>query len=453
MNIVAHNLTAMNTQRQFKINTNNKTKSTEKLSSGFRINRAADDAAGLTISEKMRSQIRGLNQGARNTQDGISLCQVADGALAEVSNMLHRITELSVQSANDTNTTEDRKAIQQEISQIIQEIDKISDTTTFNERKLFADEVSSVNQSYIIDMGTSKWMLPSNIKEKSFTATYTGYRQTSTTYDGVTYNKGDTITGTCITFGESGYRATSSDPYTKYSTITVLPASLVYKSENADNFNSTFSRVIEEKGGLNSLSLNDLKVDDDGMIYLENFGSFGRVYAQADTTYFADGVECLAFNTNKNYAGAKYLYATRIDSSTSNDQQSNNGIWIQTGNLDGHGLFLEIDNINSTILGIKDLDASTHSGASIAIKASQDALNTVSSIRSKIGAQQNRLEYTLNNVKNTSENTSAAESRIRDTDIAEMMVEYSKSNILGQVGQSMISQANQNQQSVLSLLE
>ena len=139
MNIVAHNMFAMNASRQLDITNKNKAKNTEKLSSGYRINRASDDAAGLSISEKMRKQIRGLSQGVRNTQDGVSVCQVADGALAEVSDMLHRITELSVQSANGTNSDTDRQAIQKEISQIKQEIERIGDTTEFNTRKLFRD--------------------------------------------------------------------------------------------------------------------------------------------------------------------------------------------------------------------------------------------------------------------------------------------------------------------------
>ena len=142
--VIAHNMMAMNAQRQFNIVGNSKKKSTEKLSSGYRINRAADDAAGLAISEKMRRQIRGLNQGANNTMDGISLLQVADGALAEVHDMLHRVTELSVQSANGTNTTEDRESIQQEINQIMSEINRISDTTEFNERLLFGGSNTTI---------------------------------------------------------------------------------------------------------------------------------------------------------------------------------------------------------------------------------------------------------------------------------------------------------------------
>ena len=147
MNIVAHNILAMNAGRQFNITSKDKAKSTEKLSSGYRINRAADDAAGLSISEKMRRQIRGLSQGVENTQAGVSLCQVADGALAEVSDMLHRITELSVQSANGTNSPSDRQAIQDEIGEILQEIDRIGETTTFNEHKIFQDDIGKTEQA------------------------------------------------------------------------------------------------------------------------------------------------------------------------------------------------------------------------------------------------------------------------------------------------------------------
>ena len=147
--VISHNMLALNANRQLNIITNQKNKNTEKLSSGYRINRAADDAAGLSISEKMRRQIRGLSQGVKNTQDGVSLCQVADGALAEVSEMLHRITELSVKSANGTNTAEDRKAIQQEIKQILKEIDRIGDTTTFNQRKIFVGGAQGIDGSNI----------------------------------------------------------------------------------------------------------------------------------------------------------------------------------------------------------------------------------------------------------------------------------------------------------------
>ena len=144
MTVISHNISVINAQRQFGINTKNKAKTAEKLSSGYKINRAADDAAGLSISEKMRRQIRGLTQGVENTEAGVSLCQVADGALAEVNDMLHRITELSVKSANGTNSQSDRQAIQEEINQVLQEIDRICDTTSFNERKIFVGKEGAI---------------------------------------------------------------------------------------------------------------------------------------------------------------------------------------------------------------------------------------------------------------------------------------------------------------------
>lgn len=181
MNIVAHNLFAMNASRQLNITNKNKAKNTEKLSSGYRINSASDDAAGLSISEKMRRQIRGLSQGVRNTQDGVSVCQVADGALAEVSEMLHRMTELSVQSANGTNSDADRQAIQKEISQIKQEIDRIGDTTEFNERKIFDGSCEAIDYQYnkpnnISSQDAWNQLVNKTYKEASSDIVYKGVR-------------------------------------------------------------------------------------------------------------------------------------------------------------------------------------------------------------------------------------------------------------------------------------
>ena len=268
--VVQHNLSAMNTNRQLGIVTDSMSKSTEKLSSGYKINRAADDAAGLSISEKMRSQIRGLDKAATNAQDGISLIQVAEGALGETHSILQRMNELATQAANDTNTSTDRAAIRQEMDQLSSEINRIQSTTQFN-----------------------------------------------------------------------------------------------------------------------SMNLLD--------------GSF----------------------TGKN---------------------------LQIGSLSGQSIKISIGQMNTSQLGISKLSVSTFAKAGSAMKLIQSAINQVSSQRSALGAIQNRLEHTINNLNATSENTSAAESRIRDTDMASEMVEYSKNNILQQAGQSMLAQANQANQGVLSLL-
>ena len=269
--VVQHNLTAMNSNRQLSITTGQQAKSSEKLSSGYRINRAADDAAGLTISEKMRSQIRGLNKASANAQDGISLIQTAEGALNEVHSILQRMNELAVQAANDPNTTADRGAIQAEINQLTSEINRIQSTTQFN-------------------------------------------------------------------------------------TMNLLDGSFVSKN-------------------------------------------------------------------------------------------------LQVGSLSGQKIAITIGNMNASTIGVHGLTIGNFSAAGGAISAIAGALSVVSAQRSKLGALQNRLEHTIANLDVAAENTQAAESRLRDTDMAAEMVQYSKNNILAQAGQSMLAQANQANQGVLSLLQ
>ena len=268
--VVQHNLTAMNTSRQLNGVTGALSKSTEKLSSGYKINRAGDDAAGLSISEKMRSQIRGLNKASSNAQDGISLIQVAEGALNETHSILQRMNELATQAANDTNTSKDRTAIQQEVDQLTSEINRIQSTTQFN-------------------------------------------------------------------------------------TMNLLDGTFTGKS-------------------------------------------------------------------------------------------------LQVGSLSGQSIGISISNMNASSLNVSGLKVSSFQQAGAAMSAIQAAIDTVSTQRSKLGALQNRLEHTINNLDTTAENTQSAESRIRDTDMASEMVQYSKNNILSQAGQSMLAQANQSNQGVLSLL-
>ena len=268
--VVQHNLSAMNTNRQMGTVSSALQKSTEKLSSGYKINRAGDDAAGLSISEKMRSQIRGLNKASSNAEDGISLIQVAEGALNETHSILQRMNELATQAANDTNTSSDRDALQQEMDQLTSEIDRIRSTTQFNSMNLLD-------------------------------GTFTGMR-------------------------------------------------------------------------------------------------------------------------------------------------------LQVGALSGQSISISIGNMNASSLKISGLKVSSFSAAGAAMASIQAAINSVSTQRSKLGALQNRLEHTINNLDTASENLQTAESRIRDTDMASEMVEYSKNNILSQAGQSMLAQANQSTQGVLSLL-
>ena len=578
---IAHNLGAMNAQRQYNIVTNRKTKLSEKLSSGYRINRAADDAAGLSISEKMRRQIRGLTQGVENTQDGVSLCQVADGALAEVNDMLHRITELSVKSANGTNSEQDRQYIQEEISQILQEIDRIGDTTTFNERKVFkGDSVSNItggnsavkseitisvsgqssdglpktynisadvntgvsidnenytwqefvnsagntladgtlqNGKYVLShhgMDVSIELFNKNLDEVAIALNGLSWAtevQTSTnvqtsavsnvvpdifemtmpawtslnkihilanesglgvSYEGGTedalywdYNYGSQITSSWAAMGidinnivEGTYTYSDSRTGLKYQFKVESGATKESLINSLNNVVMTIDNTVESERTYQA------PVSKYGDIPPYDFEDYETCYL---ATYFNPTRDSMAnfaetdINSemySSDSTDSKYIYTLTDDGKLGN---SGNGqtvdkvlsLWIQSGCEAGDGMWLEIDNMNTSILGIEDVDVSTVSGANQAMDAVKGALQKVTANRSKIGAQQNRLEHTIANEENIVENTTAAESRIRDTDMAKTMVEYSNTNILLQAGQAMMAQANQSNQGVLSLLQ
>lgn len=745
MNIVAHNILAMNASRQLNITNKNKAKSTERLSSGYRINRASDDAAGLSISEKMRRQIRGLNRGVTNTQEGVSVCQVADGALAEVSEMLHRMTELSVQSANGTNSDTDRQAIQQEISQIKQEIERIGETTEFNTIKLFknnsqthsgttsapttgtsgttgttgttsgktyvtkqrtlgvsvsgkptdtaaatysitsdvangvqigtstyawADIKSSSGNSLAdakiaqgtytishngmnIDISVSEGQTLDNIAAKinglnwtstekivskelavdnlkvvsgNKLATYTDMNPTLPKYNyiyadetGLSINSGnkkswsdlgidlDNLAAGTYTFKDSSSEAEFSfeikDGATKSGVIAGLNKTIITTSTSYDvdfiacanstnsncslvpmqtaasfgnKYTGSFSKSDADKlsvinkggyqeyfkfvnengnvgfkyvgGGANgpdSVSTTQdifFKLSDDSVSRLKNlnysntsgisdwksnplvfehgdskiyfflsndgtssissydelikdscgdavnkgillsFGSTQSTTPAHEINVYAQGTYGVK-NVNEGNVGKvtseititaqqllddKDTYQEEVVNPVNPDKPVNpdtpvvnpdsttnggRGIWIQSGCEAGVGMFLEIDQMDNTILGIKDVDVSTSDGAARALVAVSTALEKVSSNRSKIGAQQNRLEHTIANESNIVENTTAAESRIRDTDMAKEMVEFSKNMILDNVGQAMLAQAGKSNEGVLSLLQ
>ena len=724
MNVVAHNILAGNTQRQFGINTKNKTKSAEKLSSGYRINRAADDAAGLSISEKLRKQIRGLTKGVENTQQGVSLCQVADGALAEVHDMLHRITELSVQSANCTNTDEDRQKIQKEINHILQEIDRVGDSTTFNEHLLFKEEntadtanvqpfsvmaltladvedasnedfirdsisvtgssvsfargtytIGATTQGITIDGTTIAWNQIQDaggnpfdkdaIAAKGYSFTYSGVTFKFETAAGSTLNDvinaidgtefminsrnistnvatissisitpgtqtNDLLQGSPITAGKTLYIEADDEgiaikKYSSYPAYTKWTWSQMgiddWSSSGAKNFTfsdpvtgvtyngkfkdgTTKTEAIDAMNAINfkwdyidrdtstnsSLILNGISVPSDGGsitnklsevqlsdMWFSQYGGVNDLYAKMGYTTpseIVNGInislslvknsagelalkitspngseDIMALNNSKtdemsqngytlsvfggfdnskeiynlltpgisgtsdkkafleNYVGQEiatvklpspYTYSIEpnkvsrpqlyVGSFTTNgggnvspgpnptpdpipdpnpgptpptdpdnpgqnvDTNGKLRLWIQSGSVEDDGMYLEIDHMNTSVLGIRDLDVSTVNGANHAMTAVQEAVKRVSENRSKIGAQQNRLEHTISNEKNIIENTAAAESLIRDTDMADEMVRYSNSSILEQIGQAMMAQANQSNQGVLQLL-
>jgi len=382
---IVHNINAINSKKQFGIVTNNLKKCTEKLSSGYQINRAADNAAGLGISEKMRCQIRGLNKASRNVQDGISVCQVADGALSEMSSMIHRIYELSVQSANDTNTDADRDAIQAEVDEIIDEIDRVSETTTFNTEKLF-----DTKYKIILDENGRRIQKVRQEIENSLK-----------------------VTGTAI----SG---------------TIYQIGIGADNKLFVNNNEVPNKIVDK-------SLRNFSYDGLNFSFRTNSATLDRdvVTALNSLQYDAATQEF----TFKSSILIKDKYIPLED-----------GYWIQAGSLPNQGVALRFEPVNATILGLKGLKVSSYAGAQTGIEATEYALETLSAMRSKIGATQNRLEYAMKNLTNTSENVSASESRLRDTDIAEEMVKYAKESILAQTGQAMITQANTMPEGVLKLL-
>ncbi len=684
--IINHNLSAMNAQRQLNISGIQRTKSSEKLSSGYRINRSADDAAGLTISEKMRSQIRGLDQGSRNVQDGISLLQVADGALNEVHDMLHRMNELSIQAANDTNNIEDREAIQQEIDQLSVEIDRISEDTEFNTVKLFKSDLTRAHASQPTRVTKSTVVTqisPLHYGVASVTATgllngvtdnpillkadatglhvnselYEWDQIYSTTGDPLSslgqhqsYRlgyKGSTITintadctdiqsiinsldGVKINYTENTRTVTSpiisisANPFTysgrfknidsngnltisfkgteDYITITdgksnsfaswssvkytegtdtveaeinngVRVKFILNKTENYkedfkamlmsnsspsivyhgslkygpnDNYSITVNgqtyttkvsglwEALQEAGYTNPATIThgsatgtlghgtgvhdvgsllyingkrlEFLLDGYGAVKLDIGASAGELYRYRFYYQKKDGTTSNAYvEIPIYYRYDMDVFETRQDlyshkiaifyeseySPSSYDKggdsgvvttgvysieglrtgqgtpepieiisdnapivynQSSKGLWIQCSSGIYDGMFIDLDSMNSKILGVNKLNVLSHHNAEKSMEAVANALEVISEIRSHIGAQQNRLEHTYANVTNMAENTQAAESRIRDTDVAKEMVKQSILNILGQMGTTMLQQSNQTPQAVLQLL-
>ena len=590
--VVQHNMQAANANRMLNVTTSAQAKSTEKLSSGYRINRAADDAAGLTISEKMRKQIKGLDRASTNAEDGVSAVQTAEGALTEVHSMLQRMNELATQSANGTNSTTDRKAIQDEIDQLTTEIDRVSETTKFNETYLLKGNT---------DGTTSKVKL--NAHDAGLAGKLTDNGNGTATFKADTLAVGDKvkIAGKEYTIGNSADSADYakkgetavkpvgiSDSVTSGNTTTTIVAKVTTataataanwldgnKFKDADGTEWTIATATDEtahtvkvadianylKDGctivssantklvgtsvVDDLGKNEVSIaDTTGITALQNGikagdtvtvnGTTKTVTAETPKTY--DEIKALTALDEKDTAvkiGSKsYKIGTSTDEATgyitkddflaaikdgdkvtvganvytaiikSSDDDSitledaygkmakeletassigadtaatvkNNGngtFDITKGTVDvkealsfnlhvgadadsTNKITVDIDSMSSAGLGIKGIKADTEQDATYAIDAIADAISQVSSQRSALGAIQNRLEHTINNLDNVVENTTSAESRIRDTDMAEEMVNYSKNNILAQAGQSMLAQANQSNQGVLSLLQ
>ncbi|AND85387.1 flagellin [Clostridium tyrobutyricum] len=390
--IINHNLMANNALRNMNVNSNNASKAMEKLSSGLRINRAGDDAAGLAISEKMRGQINGLNQASSNAQDSISLIQTAEGALNETHSILQRMRTLAVQSSNDTNTTTDRSAIQDEVNQLTDEIDRIANTTEFNTQKLLDGSkvglVDAKDADASVQLNTSANIsLASNFSTTSATGIADSFTVTITR-----------------TQGTAGATFASTD----------YDVALVGGSEPS----------------LGALADGSLTYDTKA-INLEG-----------------DGLSALASGES---------ITISVKGKVDQETDVKKALSMQIGANSGQNMLIGINSMKATDIGVRNtsgkaLDISTASKATGAITQINNAIETVSTQRSKLGAYQNRLEHTINNLGTSSENLTSAESRIRDVDMASEMSEYSKNNILSQAAQAMLAQANQQPQQVLQLL-
>lgn len=537
--IVQHNMTAANTNRQLGIAASALSKSTEKLSSGYRINRAADDAAGLAISEKMRSQIRGLNKASSNAQDGISMIQTAEGALQESHSILQRMRELTIQAANGTETDEDRGNIQDEISQLQSELDRISTDTEFNTMKLLDGSLdgSAATTSAGPKFGTYdtelKGFVTSDVAGVKIDTTV---KATQGGESAIWDKSGKTLTlnlAQNTTYTQAELSNLIKNAKQEDSVATNTPANVTLSLNNGTftsgaagttgtatvagvkasaDFN-IITTVSDDKTyvGVTSMKITANKYGEDNniSIAIKFDKAAGEEEFKLDTaaTYAATGKLAnkgqytLSLATGTEYTEkdiekllAEAGFSATVEFSGPNPDEANTlivmsketkvnqtaltggaglgdtdaylgqknydvasggeGVTLQVGANFGQTISFGIGNMGSTALGVDatKVDVSTQTGAQNSIDSIDEAIGTVSKQRSLLGAVQNRLEHTISNLDNTAENLQSAESSIRDVDMADEMVNFSKNNIIQQAAQSMLAQANQSNQGVLSLL-
>ena len=466
--VVQHNMQAANANRMLNVTTSAQSKSTEKLSSGYRINRAADDAAGLTISEKMRKQIRGLDQASTNAQDGVSSVQTAEGALTEVHSMLQRMNELATQAANGTNSKDsDRQAIQDEIDQLTTEIDRVSETTKFNETYLLKGEAGTKTINMKAHDAGLKGTLTDN---GDGTATFVMDALKdgdSVSIGGKTYTIGSKKADVATVFDDKITKA--DDKFTVNGQEITIVANYSAAGKDADQKAGKYAvadladaKALVKDGATVKFGTDEYKVMTDGDT--DGIDDTDASVISKDVAYGLASKELLAANQIGDTKGSARVAdaGAKADGSfkitTGQAEVANSLSFSLHVGADAdmtNKIQVNIDAMDSASLGIKGLNVKDDSGnaATYAVDAISDAISKVSSQRSSLGAVQNRLEHTINNLDNVVENTTTAESRIRDTDMAEEMVNYSKNNILAQAGQSMLAQANQSNQGVLSLLQ
>ena len=497
---IQHNIMALNSHRQLGNNNSAVSKSLEKLSSGYRINRAGDDAAGLAISEKMRAQIKGLTAATDNSQDAISLVQTAEGGLQEVHSMLNRMTELATKSANGTYTDEvDRKALQDEVSALKDEINRIADGTDFNGIKLLNGTLgigsTGAMKDVSADAGTGSkvkafsWSISggegltveiktadgTGAADKSVTAAWTAGKLTLTIK-----GKGDTdpITQEDI---DTAIKGAAGAPESAKDLRVTIDKNIEFTDASGDGITvSTLTSATAKQASVTASSA------DGSTQITATAGRAGDVPASIlisttsplGVTIGADHAVTIGLDATKSYTAAdinRMLADAKADMTVDFEGEktgsnlaigkknltdgkglpSEGGLMLQIGDTNDsyNQLSLSIGDMHTNALGINDINISDRNGASDAISKIKAAINTVSTSRGKLGAIQNRLEHTINNLGVTTENITAAESRIRDVDMAKEMMEFTKNSVLMQSAQAMLAQANQQPQSILQLLQ
>ena len=413
--IIQHNISALNSYNQLSGNNSALAKNLEKLSSGYKINRAADNAAGLAISEKMRAQITGLETAQQNSKDGISLVQTAEGALTEVHSMLNRMVELATQASNGTYSNTDRGKLQDEIVQLQDEIDRIADSTNFNGIDLLNGNLGGyeLGATTLTDLGPA-------VKSVSVS----GGNLEAT--DNISITIADTGTVT-IDFGTNGAPNSGNETWE-------------YWDDATGTWSANPAVVDPSKGG--TIKARTVMADDSEKADVEKWEGVEveiTISAAQDKTAYAQDVDLAA-------------PGTAVEISIAGGSK---GLNLQVGDTadDFNKLAVNIRDMHADALGIGSLSVGSEESASDAIQQIKSAIDMVSDVRAGLGATQNRLDHTLNNLETTTTNLTESESRIRDTDMAEEMMDYTKNNILVQSAQAMLAQANQVPQGVLQLLQ
>ena len=468
--VVQHNLSAMNANRMLGITTGSLAKSTEKLSSGYKVNRAADDAAGLAISEKMRKQLRGLDQASANAEDGISAVQTAEGALTEVHDMLQRMNELAVKAANGTMSTDDRQTVQDEVEQLLTEIDRVAETTKFNELYMLKGDTSDKTVKLSAKDAGLDGKLVTGANSATFTIS-TLKLGDSVSIGGKTYTIGDATpknvadsvaaltmaTGSQVTLNGVQYTivdtANDEDEAKNLITKDTIEDRINNGKLTSVKFNGKTYNVITDNAGGAADGVDDnessIITADKAYEYMAQELALANNVGANKTQISIDANN--AQEVIKGKDTVQFVF-DRAEATTKEDL--NFSLHVGADADMTNKISVKIASLDTTGLGIAGLNVKDKTGisATYAIDSIADAIAKVSAQRSSLGAIQNRLEHTINNLDNVVENTTAAESQIRDTDMAEEMVKYSKNNILQQAGQSMLAQANQANQGVLSLL-